>query len=135
ERMNLSSAAFDRLTDEFDVAGLAKIPSCRVRPPRVAASRVQFECRVTQIIQLEAASGERLKSWLTLGEVVTIHIDRSFVSEGIYETAATRPVLRAGGAGWYSEVAEASMFDLRRPSSSGAALDEGAELAVLPSTP
>lgn len=134
-RMNLSSAAFDRQIDEFDVARLAKIPSCHVRPPRVAASPVQFECRVTQIIQLEAVSGERMESWLTLGEVVTVHIDRSFLNKGIYETAAARPVLRAGGAGWYSEVVETSMFDLRRPSSPSAALDESAELPILPSEP
>lgn len=96
QRMNLSSAAFDRLTDEFDVAGLAKIPSCRVRPPRGAASPVQFECRVTQIIQLAAASGERLKSWLTLGEVVTIHIDRSLCKRGNLRNRCGMPCSESG---------------------------------------
>ncbi|GEK97431.1 hypothetical protein [Gluconobacter kanchanaburiensis] len=64
-----------------------------------------------------------------------LHFGFTYVSEGIYETTAARPVLRAGGAGWYSELAEASMLDLRRPSSSDTALDEGAGLPILPSTP
>ena len=67
-----------------------------------------------------------------LGEVVTVHIDRAFVSEGVYDTAAARPVLRAGGAGWYSEIIEDAMFDLRRPSSSDATLEESAELPIWP---
>nr|WP_215751326.1 MULTISPECIES: flavin reductase family protein [unclassified Gluconobacter] len=135
DRMNLSSAAFEQEIDEFEVARLEKTPSCHVRPPRVAASPVQFECRVTQVVQLEASSGDCLETWLTLGEVVEIHIDRSPVRDGIYDTAAARPVLRAGGPGWYSEVTEGSMFDLRRPSSSEAALAEGIGLPVLPPKP
>lgn len=132
ERMNLSAAPFDEQIDEFDVARLQKAPSLRVRPPRVAASPVQFECRVTQIVQLEAASGDRLESWLTLGEVVTVHIDRAFVHDGLYETAATHPVLRAGGAGDYSEIMAASLFDLHRPRSPDAAAAEGSTLHPLP---
>lgn len=134
ERMNLSSAAFDSEIDEFDVARLEKIPSHHVRPSRVGASPVQFECRVTQIVQLEAVSGDRLETWLTLGEVVAIHIDRTLVHEGVYDTAAAHPVLRAGGAGWYSELTAASLFDLRRPQSPNAALDESMGLPPLPHT-
>lgn len=133
ERMNLSSAAFDPEIDEFDAAKLEKLPSLHVRPPRVAASPVQFECRVTQIVQLEAASGARLETWLTLGEVVAVHIDQSFVHEGLYNTAAPHPVLRAGGAGWYAEVHETAMFDLRRPETPEKAFDDAARLSVLPS--
>ena len=132
DRMNLSSASFDKQMDEFDVARLEKIPSCLVRPPRVAASPVQFECRVTQIVQLQDTSGRSLETWLTLGEVVAIHIERAFLHDGIYDTLAARPVLRAGGPGGYSELKEDSLFDLRRPASPAAALAEGITLPVLP---
>lgn len=131
ERMNLSSAAFNSETDEFDVARLEKIPSHHVRPFRVGTSPVQFECRVTQIIQLEAASGDRLETWLTLGEVVAIHIDQTLIQEGVYDTVAAHPVLRAGGAGWYSELTAESLFDLRRPQSPDAALHESMGLSPL----
>jgi hypothetical protein len=41
-----------------------------VAPPRVQENPVAFECRCTQIVQLQTAAGEVVTSWLVLGEVV-----------------------------------------------------------------
>lgn len=117
ERMNMSSATFGPEVDEFEIARLAKTASVVVRPPRVAASPVQFECRLTQIVRLTAASGNDLATWLTLGEVVCVHIRRDLVPGGVYHTGNPHPVLRAGGAGWYSTITPESMFELDRPPS------------------
>ncbi|WP_331000094.1 flavin reductase family protein [Acetobacter garciniae] len=135
ERMNMSSAAFAPEIDEFEIARLAKAPSVAVRPPRVAASAVQFECRLTQIIRLNAASGEDLSTWLTLGEVVFVHIRRDLVQGGVYQTGKPHPVLRAGGAGWYSMVTPQTMFELDRPPSVETALAMAAQLAPTPLGP
>lgn len=114
-QMNLSSAPAPPDVDEFDVAGLGKAPSTLVRPPRVLESPVNFECRVTQIVQLTTGAGAPLQTWLVLGEVVAVHIDRTLIVDGVYDTAAARPILRAGRMADYAEITPAAMFEMRRP--------------------
>ena len=113
EQMNLSSAPLPPGVSEFERAGLATAPSRIVQVPRVAASPVSFECRRSQIIQLQSAAGEPVDSWLILGEVVGVHIDETLMVNGIYDTAAARPVLRGGGASDYFELGE--LFRMSRP--------------------
>jgi flavin reductase (DIM6/NTAB) family NADH-FMN oxidoreductase RutF len=50
DALNQSSAQVDRDVDEFDLSGLETAPSRLVKPPRVAASPVHFECRVSDIV-------------------------------------------------------------------------------------
>ncbi len=50
---------------------------------------------------------------MVLGEVVHVHIDTALLDDGIYRTAAARPILRGGGAGDYFEPGE--RFEMRRP--------------------
>ena len=112
-QMNQTCAAVPPEVDEFALAGLATAPSTIVKVPRVAASPVSFECRVSQIIQLQSAAGEKVPTWLTLGEVVGVHIDESLLVNGIYDTAAAQPILRGGGPADYFELG--ALFTMRRP--------------------
>ncbi|GHD92806.1 flavin reductase family protein [Pseudocitrobacter faecalis] len=113
--MNESSATLPHGEDEFVRAGLTAAPSRLVDAPRVAESPVNFECRLSQCIQLTSADGTAIDTWLVLGEVVGIHIDESLLEEGIYQTARAKPVLRAGGPSAYYTIDEAHRFDLIRP--------------------
>ncbi|MBB1200029.1 flavin reductase family protein [Enterobacteriaceae bacterium 89] len=113
--MNETSASLPRHEDEFVRAGLTPLESRLVRAPRVAESPVHFECRLSQCIELTAADGRKLGSWLVLGEVVAVHIDESLLENGIYQTAKARPVLRAGGPTAYYTIDESQRFDLVRP--------------------
>ncbi|CAH6635457.1 MULTISPECIES: flavin reductase family protein [Pseudocitrobacter] len=113
--MNETSATLPHGEDEFIRAGLTAAPSRLVSAPRVAESPVNFECRLSQCIQLTAADGAAIDTWLVLGEVVGIHIDESLLEEGIYQTARAKPVLRAGGPSAYYTIDEAHRFDLIRP--------------------
>lgn len=115
ERMNETSASVPHGEDEFVRAGLTPAASRLVKAPRVAESPVNFECRLSQCIQLTTAEGAPLNSWLVLGEVVAIHIDESLLEDGIYQTAKAQPVLRAGGPTAYYTVTDAQRFDMRRP--------------------
>ncbi len=115
ERMNASAATVPPEVSEFDLAGLTPAPSRLIAAPRVAESRVAFECRVSQILQLQGADGRQVKTWLVLGEVVGVHIDRALLKDGVYDTAAAHPILRAGGAGGYAEITPEAMFELMRP--------------------
>lgn len=114
-RMNESSASLPHDEDEFVRAGLTPVASQVVSVPRLAESPVNFECRLSQCIQLTAADGTPIDSWLVLGEVVGIHIDESLLENGIYQTAKARPVLRAGGPSAYYTIDESQRFDLVRP--------------------
>lgn len=113
EAMNTSCAAVPPEVDEFELAGLATAPSRVVKVPRVAASPVSFECKVSQIIRLQSAAGEAVDTWLTLGEVVAVHIDEALLVNGVYDTAAAHPILRGGGPADYFELGE--RFKMRRP--------------------
>lgn len=115
ERMNETSASLPPGEDEFVRAGLTPVAGRIVRAPRVAESPVNFECRLSQCIQLTHADGTPIDSWLVLGEVVAVHIDDSLLEEGIYQTAKAQPVLRAGGPSAYYGISEAQRFDLIRP--------------------
>lgn len=115
EAMNASSVTAPPETDEFALAGLETLPSAKVRPPRVAASPVQFECVVTQVVQLEARGGAALQSWLVLGEAVAVHVDRALIEDGVYQTARARPITRGGGPADYFEITPEQLFRLERP--------------------
>ncbi|HEY1562688.1 MAG TPA: flavin reductase family protein [Caulobacteraceae bacterium] len=115
EAMNLSCAPAPPEVDEFEVAGLTKAPGRLVSAPRVMESPVNFECRLSEIIRLKGADGRESHAWLTIGEVVGVWIDRAFIKDGVYDTAATRPILRAGGLGDYFEITPEAGFAMRRP--------------------
>ena len=96
--MNATAAHVARDVSEFAIAGLTAVPGKLVNVPRVAESPVSFECRLTQIIQLQGANGEKAQAWLTLGEVVAVHIDKAMIRDGVYQTALARPIVRAEAA-------------------------------------
>jgi flavin reductase (DIM6/NTAB) family NADH-FMN oxidoreductase RutF len=113
--MNASCAPVPPEVDEFALAGLTPEPSRIIAAPRVAESPVSFECRLSQILQLQAADGHKVETWLVLGEVVGVHIERSLLDHGIYRTAAAHPILRGGGAADYFEIAAEHLFRMTRP--------------------
>jgi flavin reductase (DIM6/NTAB) family NADH-FMN oxidoreductase RutF len=115
EAMNATSATVAADVDEFTLAGLISEPSVEVAPGRVAGAPVSFECVLTQQVRLSDRRGAAVDAWLTLGEVVAVHIDEELVASGVYETAAARPVVRGGGPSTYYEITEDRRFDLVRP--------------------
>ena len=115
EAMNASCATVPPEVSEFELAGLTPTPSRVVSVPRVAESPVSFECRVTQVIQLQGADGVKVETWLTLGEVVAVHIAKALLIDGVYDTAAARPILRGGGPADYFEIGPEQLFRMRRP--------------------
>ncbi|WP_024506662.1 flavin reductase family protein [Bradyrhizobium sp. ARR65] len=114
-QMNATAAHVARDVDEFGIAGLTPVPCKLVNVPRVAESPVAFECKLSQIIQLQGADGSKAEAWLTLGEVVAVHIDKAFIKDGVYQTALARPIVRAGRRGDYFEIRPEAMFEMPRP--------------------
>jgi flavin reductase (DIM6/NTAB) family NADH-FMN oxidoreductase RutF len=116
DAMNASCAAAPPEVDEFQLAGLTPQASTIVSVPRVAESPVSFECKCSQIIRLQGASGAETNSWLILGEVVGVHIARELLRDGVYDTAGSRTILRGGGPADYFEITPEQLFRMTRPS-------------------
>ena len=115
EQMNATCVAAPYGTDEFVLAGLTPVASRLVNVPRVAESPVNFECRVSEIVQLRGHAGNPVKAWLVLGEVVAVHIAKRLLPGGIFDTFGAGVILRAGGPTAYAEIGLAARFDLARP--------------------
>ena len=115
QAMNATAATVSREVDEFELGKLTKVASTKVAPPRVGESPVAFECKLSEIIRLKGADGVEAEAWLTIGEVVAVHIDKRLIRDGVYQTAMAQPILRAGRRGDYFVIREEAMFDMPRP--------------------
>ncbi|MCO7595218.1 MULTISPECIES: flavin reductase family protein [Pseudomonas] len=113
EQMNQSCVAVAAEVDEFQLSELTPTASRIVGVPRVGESPVAFECKVSQIVQLQRADQALVPSWLILGEVVAVHIAEHLLKDGIYDTAAAEPILRGGGPADYFELG--NCFKMPRP--------------------
>src|SRR5436190_18980142 len=60
EKMNRTSALLPYGESEFDAFGIASAPSERVRPPRVAAAPVAFECTLDRFVHIGEGRWRRM---------------------------------------------------------------------------
>ncbi|MAG95443.1 MAG: flavin reductase family protein [Alphaproteobacteria bacterium] len=112
DEMNATSASVDPEVDEFALAGLTATPSRIVKPPRVAQSPAQLECRYLQTVDL-ASSDPDIRNAVVLGEVIGIHIaDEALTAEGRVDTALMRPLARLG---YMEYTVVEKVFSLDRP--------------------
>jgi flavin reductase (DIM6/NTAB) family NADH-FMN oxidoreductase RutF len=113
EQMNRTSAALPHGVSEFEFAGLDAAPSCLVAPPRVAAAPAALECKLVEIVQLHRIDGAPVDQYVTIGEVVGVHIDRAYLKDGLFDLLATHPIQRAGYTADYTEAVKG--FQMKRP--------------------
>lgn len=112
-QMNQTSAPLPHGTDEFEFAGLAPAASRIVKPPRVAEAPAALECRLVQMIQLHDLDGVMVDQYLTIGQVVGVHIDCAYLADGLFNLLAAHPIQRAGYAADYTEATTG--FQMARP--------------------
>jgi len=115
EAMNQTCAAVAPEVSEFDLAGLTPVASRLIQPPRVMESPVSFECKLTQVLQLQGVDGTKVDTWLVLGEVVGVHIRADLLVDGVYNTAGADHILRGGGPADYFTLGPAQLFKMYRP--------------------
>lgn len=114
EAMNRTAAEFPATVSEFEVAGLTPAASVKIRPPRVAESPVNMECRLQQVINL--GSGEQ-QHGLVIGEVVLLHIRDELIDGHRINHHLLKPTGRLAGS-MYCHTAE--VFEMVRPVYDGA---------------
>lgn len=90
--MHATSAEYDPETSETALHQIDLLDSKIVKPPRIASTLVQFECKLDNAI----AFGPGVHT-LFLGEVVAIHISDSIFNGRYVDIAAMKPVMRVGG--------------------------------------
>jgi len=66
-------------------------------------------------LQLQDMQGEKLPTWLVLGEVVAVHIAQRLLVNGVYDTARADHVLRGGGPADFFSVGPEQLFRMFRP--------------------
>jgi flavin reductase (DIM6/NTAB) family NADH-FMN oxidoreductase RutF len=117
DQMNDTSAPLPRGENEMLHAGLTAAPCHLVKPPRIAESPVALECKLLQIVPLTSLEGET-KYIMAIGQVVGVHIDDRFIKDGIVDTAAMRPIARAGYKDYFVGTPE-TKFSITRPPGGG----------------
>lgn len=93
EAVNATSVNAPAEVSEFDWAGVAREPSLRVVPPRVAQSPVAIEC----VLHDTLSFGD---STVVFGRVVHVAIAEEVMRDGRPEATLLRPLARLGAREW-----------------------------------
>jgi flavin reductase (DIM6/NTAB) family NADH-FMN oxidoreductase RutF len=109
EKMNITSAEVAPEVDEFELSGLTKLPSELVKPPRVAESHVQMECRLKEIVTVSEKPGG---GHLVIGEVLRFHLDEGVLDDDKVDPARLKAIGRMGGPMY---VRTSDRFEMARP--------------------
>ena len=112
DAMNATSASLPPGESEFAAAGIETAPSVMVKPPRVKAAPVHLECVYLETVRPKTRAGRKHDYEIVLGEVVGVHIDDTFIHDGMVDVAAMRPVARLG---FHDYAVVDEVFSLRRP--------------------
>ncbi len=109
EAMNSTAAEYPEDMDEFEIAGLTSVPSDLVKPPRLAESPVNMECRLNQVINLGEGSGGH---GLVIGTIVLMHVRDDIIDGHRINHHLMKPTGRLAGS-MYCHTADT--FELVRP--------------------
>ncbi|TSJ40547.1 flavin reductase family protein [Mucilaginibacter corticis] len=109
-KVNQTSAEYAKGINEFNEAGLTPVPSVVVRPPRVAESPVQLECRVKHIMPLGTGPGA---GNLVIAEVEQLHFNEKLFDDDGKVVQQNFDLVARMGADWYCRTTD--LFELKKP--------------------
>lgn len=96
EAVNITAEELPPEVDEFERAGLVKLPSRRVRPARVAGSPIHFECVYLNTLRFPGTPPMGTVD-VVFGRVVAIHIDDEAIDDkGMVDVLKIQPLARMG---------------------------------------
>ncbi len=112
QQMSLSSCEYPAGVNEFEKAGFTALPSLHIKPPRVAESNIQMECKVLEVKSMGNQGGA---GQLVIAEVITMHINDAILNtDNTIDQTKTNHIARLGGD-WYCKVDSTNMFTVAKP--------------------
>jgi len=110
EPMNLTAAPLPHGESEFEKFNIATAPSLKVRPPRVAAAPVAFECKLDRIVDFgDGPSGSNV----VFGTILCAHVAESVLgTDGQIDPHKLDTIGRMGGDNY---VRTRELFTIVRP--------------------
>ncbi|WP_313516313.1 flavin reductase family protein [Sphingobacterium sp.] len=112
QQQSLASTEYAKEINEFDKSGFTALPSELVKPPRVAESPVQLECKVREIITIQEGGGT---GNLVIAEVVNMHIKSYLLDENDQMDQAALDLVARLGGDWYCRVTKENLFEVPKP--------------------
>ncbi len=100
--MNITATDFGPEVDELEEAKLTKIPSTKIRVPRIGESPVALECEVFQLVPVGHHT-------IVLGKVLAMHVRDDAVMDvekKYIDTPKLDLVGRMHGRGWYARTTD-----------------------------
>lgn len=112
QQMSLASTAYPKGENEFVKAGLTQLASETVKPFRVAESPAQFECKVTDVVELgqEGGAGN-----LVICEVLRIHLSEDILDENQHVIPQKLDAVGRMGGNWYCRANGEALFEVTKP--------------------
>ena len=111
-QMNLASGEYPKGVNEFEKSGLTALKSDIVKPPRVAESFVQLECKVNQVIETGEKGGA---GNLVIAEVLLIHVSEEVMDENNNINPLKMKYIARLGKDFYSRVTSENLFEVPKP--------------------
>ena len=96
DAVNISAEELPHGVDEFERAGLQKLPSTKVKPARVELSPIQFECVYLNTLRFPGVPPMGTAD-VVFGRVVAVHIaDEVIDANGLVDVLKIQPLARMG---------------------------------------
>lgn len=112
QQVSLSSSNFDSNIDEFKKAGFTKINASAINGNLIKEAPVNFECKVSQIIELGNKGGA---GNLVICEIVNIHINEEILDEENKIDPLKLDIISRLGRSWYGKTSKDSVFEIAKP--------------------
>ncbi len=109
--MNATSASFEPDVSEWELTDFEPLASKIVKPPRVAESLAQMECRLFEVVH--HGHGPTSARYV-IGEVLYFHASKSLFDGPQIDVKKIDAIGRMGGPG-YIDTASLELFELQRP--------------------
>lgn len=110
EKMNATAALLPYGESEFEKFGIASSASTRVRPPRVAAAPISFECTLDRIVLIGEGA---FAANVVFGRILLVHVDEAVLGpDGKPDAGKLDLIGRLGGES-YTRTTE--RFAIKRP--------------------
>ena len=112
QQQSLASVEYPKGVNEFVKAGFTELASEIVKPPRVAESPIQLECKIREVISITDQPGA---ANLVIAEVVKLHIHEDLLDEENKVSPYDLDLVARMGGDFYCRVIPESIFEVEKP--------------------